>query len=60
MISLLQILTRSKAIVVAALLCVGVAAYGIDATLPPSLNRGFQQMYNLDFGAAHATFGAYQ
>jgi hypothetical protein len=60
LISPLQILTRSKAIVVAALLCVGVAAYGIDATPPPSLNRGFQQMYNLDFTAAHATFGAYQ
>src|SRR5208283_3000485 len=27
---------------------------------PPNLNRGFQQMYNLDFAGAHASFGAYQ
>ncbi len=26
----------------------------------PSLDRGFQQMYNLDFSAAHATFRSYQ
>lgn len=26
----------------------------------PSLDRGFQQMYNLDFSAAHATFLGYQ
>jgi hypothetical protein len=60
LISVPQILTRSKAIVVAGLLCVSVAAYGVDATLPPNLNRGFLQMYNLDFAGAHATFGAYQ
>ena len=51
---------RCKAVVVTALLCVGVAVYAVDATPLPSLNRGFQQMYNLDFVAAHATFGAYQ
>ena len=61
MISVPQILTRSKAIVVAALLCAGVAVHAIDATPPPpNLNRGFQQMYNLDFAGAHSTFGAYQ
>ena len=62
LISLPQILARSKVkITLGALLGVGIAAYGADATTPkPNLNRGFQQMYNLDFGAAHATFGAYQ
>src|SRR5208283_4475010 len=51
---------RCKAVVVTALLCLGVAVYAVDATPLPSLIRGFQQMYNLDFVAAHATFGAYQ
>ncbi len=60
MISVPRILVRCKAVVVTALLCAGVAAYAADATLLPNLNRGFQQMYNLDFVAAHATFGAYQ
>ena len=31
-----------------------------DKTSVPSLDRGFQQMYNLDFPAAHATFRAHQ
>src|SRR5215469_10812271 len=26
----------------------------------PELERGFRQMYNLDFNGAHATFGVYQ
>src|SRR5208337_1875012 len=42
-----------------ALLCFGMLAYAANAA-PPNLNRGFQQMYNLDFAGAHASFGAYQ
>jgi len=37
-----------------------VASYAIDPAVQPDLDRGFQQMYNLDFPAAHATFGTYQ
>ncbi len=57
-----QILTRSKAaIAVLALLGASLAARAADAVLPPpNLSRGFQQMYNLDFAGAHATFTAYQ
>jgi hypothetical protein len=36
----------------------GVSANDRDSQLP--LDRGFQQMYNLDFPAAHATFRSYQ
>jgi len=60
LISLVQILTRFKAIALLALLCGGTAAHAADATPPPNLSRGFQQMYDLDFVAAHAIFGEYQ
>ncbi len=43
-----------------ALLCSGVAAHATDSVRPTDLDRGFQQMYNLDFSAAHATFTSYQ
>jgi len=36
----------------------GVSPNDRDSQLP--LDRGFQQMYNLDFPAAHATFRSYQ
>jgi len=57
-----QILTRSKAaIALLTFLGASVPFRAIDAVLSPAdLNRGFQQMYNLDFGAAHSTFGKYQ
>ena len=60
MISLPQTPAWSKAVALLALLCWGVAAHATDGVRPPELDRGFQQMYNLDFAAAHATFGAYQ
>ncbi len=43
-----------------ALLSASLAFCATDAVSSLDLNRGFQQMYNLDFGGAHATFGAYQ
>jgi hypothetical protein len=60
--SLPQILTRFKAaIALLALIGTSLAACAVDAVSPQAnLNRGFQQMYNLDFGSAHATFTAYQ
>src|SRR5208282_3756701 len=53
---------RSKAaIALLALMGASLAACAVDAVSPPAdLNRGFQQMDNLDFGGAHATFTAYQ
>ena len=35
----------------------GLAATGVD---PTSLEAGYRQMYNLDFDAAHQTFGAWE
>ena len=56
-----QIPVRSKAaIVVLALLCASLACYATDTASPHDLDRGYQQMYNLDFPGAHATFRAYQ
>jgi hypothetical protein len=58
---LLQILTRSKAAVaLLALLFAGLACYATETVSPRDLDRGYQQMYNLDFAGAHDTFGAYQ
>jgi hypothetical protein len=48
------------ALAVLAFLGASLASCATDAVSPTVLNRGFQQMYNLDFGGAHATFGAYQ
>jgi hypothetical protein len=45
---------------VLALLCPSLACYATDAASPHDLDRGYQQMYNLDFPGAHATFRAYQ
>ncbi len=59
--SLLEISARSRvAVTLLALLSAGVACHATDAVSPSNLDRGFQQMYNLDFGGAHATFLAYQ
>jgi hypothetical protein len=50
-----QILVRSKqAVALLTLLCASLACYATN------LDRGYQQMYNLDFPGAHATFLAYQ
>ena len=38
----------------------GALAFGADSASSPALDSGFQQMYNLDFRAAHAAFLAYQ
>lgn len=38
---------------------VGLAC-ATDAASRPDLDRGYQQMYNLNFGGAHSTFLAYQ
>jgi hypothetical protein len=46
--------------VVLALGCAGLASPPKQTDASPSLDRGFQQMYNLDFPAAHETFRAYQ
>jgi len=42
------------------LLSASMAACAIDPASPPDLDRGYQQMYNLDFPGAHATFLACQ
>jgi hypothetical protein len=46
--------------VVLALGCAGLASPPKQTDASPNLDRGFQQMYNLDFPAAHETFRAYQ
>src|SRR5271167_3247340 len=59
--SLPQILKRSKiAVALLALVGASLASYATDAASPADLDRGYQQMYNLDFGGAHSTFVAYQ
>jgi len=58
--SLSQILTRlKKAVALLALLCASLACYATNTASPRDLDRGYQQMYNLDFPGAHATFRAY-
>ena len=59
--SFLQTLARPKsAIATLTLLCASLACYATDAASPHDLDHGYQQMYNLDFPGAHATFRAYQ
>ena len=36
------------------------AAHALDSAVTPNLDRGFRQMYNLDFPGAHDTFQQYQ
>ena len=43
-----------------ALLCASLTGYAADAASSNNLDHGYQQMYNLDFPGAHATFLAYQ
>ena len=45
---------------VLALGCASSASAAKETTAQPNIERGFQQMYNLDFPGAHATFQAYQ
>ncbi len=40
--------------------CVSFASSSKETAAQPNIERGFQQMYNLDFGTAHGTFQAYQ
>ena len=42
------------------LLFASLTCYATDTAEPHALDRGYQQMYNLDFPGAHATFLAYQ
>ena len=57
-----QTLTWSSAsAALLAFLCMTPMSYaGEVAASPPHVNRGFLQMYSLDFDGAHATFVAYQ
>jgi hypothetical protein len=48
------------AIVALMLLCAALTGYATNTASPHDLDRGYQQMYNLDFPGAHATFRAYQ
>ncbi len=49
-----------QASVVLALVCASFASSPKQTDSSPNLDRGFQEMYNLDFPAAHETFRAYQ
>jgi hypothetical protein len=40
--------------------CASFASSPKETAAQPNIERGFQQMYNLDFGTAHDTFQAYQ
>jgi len=55
-----QIRAWSKTGVALVLLCASLACHATDTASPHDLDRGYQQMYNLDFAGAHATFLAYQ
>lgn len=58
----LQIRSRSNFAValLLVLLSASLACYATSTASPHELDRGYQQMYNLDFAGAHATFAAYQ
>ncbi len=43
-----------------ALGCVSFASSPKQTTAQPYIERGYQEMYNLDFGTAHGTFQAYE
>jgi hypothetical protein len=58
--SFLQIRIWSKAATLLVLLSASLACDATETAAPHDLDRGYQQMYNLDFPGAHATFGAYQ
>lgn len=51
-----QIRNASLVFLLAVLICVAAPA----GASPPDLDRGYWQMYNLDFAGAHATFRQYQ
>jgi hypothetical protein len=48
------------AVALLALLGASLASHATATASPHDLDRGYQQMYNLDFPSAHATFRAYQ
>jgi hypothetical protein len=52
-----------KALLAGTVLALGCASFASspkETTPQPNIERGFEQMYNLDFGTAHTTFQAYQ
>jgi hypothetical protein len=61
-LKLLQQIGRTTllASAVLALGCVSFASAAKESTAQPNIERGYQEMYNLDFPSAHATFQAYQ
>jgi hypothetical protein len=61
-LKLLQQVSRTTLVAnaVLALGCVSFASAAKETTAQPNIERGFQQMYNLDFANAHTTFQAYQ
>jgi hypothetical protein len=61
-LKLLQQISRTTLLAnaVLALGCVSFASAAKETTAQPNIERGFQQMYNLDFPNAHTTFQAYQ
>jgi hypothetical protein len=61
LISLPTVRTWAKVtIALLTLLGASLTCYATDAVSPADLSLGYQQMYNLDFPSAHATFRAYQ
>ncbi len=52
--------TTLLASAVLALGCLSFASAAKEAPAQPNIVRGYQQMYNLDFGSAHTTFQGYQ
>src|SRR5215831_1378554 len=42
------------------LLLISLRAYTVHAESPESIDKGFHQMYNLDFPGAHKTFEAWE
>jgi len=54
---------RRSALLACAVLALGYTSFASppkQTDSSPNLDRGFQEMYNLDFAAAHETFRAYQ
>lgn len=60
MSSLPLIRIRTKLVIALFTLISASCACATDAASPAELDFGYQQMYNLDFPGAHATFRAYQ
>jgi len=62
-LKLLQQVGKRALLASAMLMLLGCASFASspkETAAQPNIERGFQQMYNLDFGTAHNTFRAYQ